>query len=379
MFQILSTAFLFKRNYIKQHFMPGRENRIKKQVFYESIRKFSLQFKSYEDEKYVLGEEESWHEINKQIRRNKRTKLRLRLLYAASIAASITLIFTSIYLLKKPQAVDNRNLNVAITQLTVPEANSEILLITPDQELNIANNSKLQYTVDGDLVIDSLTVDNSSSKKDIDEPAYSQIIVPKGKRSHIFFADGTEMYINSGTRVVYPTVFSKDKREIFVDGEVYLNVKRDEKSPFHVKTENLEVKVLGTVFNVCSYNNEDATSVVLVSGKVEVVNNKKEKIILNPNELLTYDTDNMVKSYVDVFDHICWTQNMMILKHERLDKLLKRLSRYYGKEIYYTPEVGTRTISGKLDLRDDLESVMNIISTLTSLKYQTKDDSIHIN
>lgn len=358
--------------------MANRKNEISKQDFYKFAKKLSLSFKSYEEEKDNIEEKESWDAICKQIRSSKKMKLHRKLVYASSIAASFILIVVSVYFLKSSTLTDKHILPFPISQLATPENNSEILLITPDQKLNIANNSKLKYTVKGELLIDSTTIEQSPIKESIDAPSYSQIIVPKGRRSHIFFADGTEMYINSGTTVVYPTCFSKDKREIYVDGEIYLNVKNDKARPFYVKTVTIDLKVLGTSFNVCSYKEDSVTSVVLVSGKVEVENKKREKVTLNPNELLLLDANSMIKSEVDVFDYTCWTQNMMIFKQERLDNLLKKLSLYYGRDIYYSPEIGNRTISGKLDLRDNLESVMDIISTLTSLKYQIKDNSIHI-
>lgn len=84
------------------------------------------------------------------------------------------------------------------------------------------------------------------------------------------------MYINSGSHVIYPSDFDKDKREILVEGEVYLEVAKDPKRPFFVKTKDFDVKVLGTTFNVSAYKDDAIASVVLVEGKVEVDNNESE-------------------------------------------------------------------------------------------------------
>ena len=81
-------------------------------------------------------------------------------------------------------------------------------------------------------------------------------IVPVGRRSSITFADGTRLWVNSGSKVVYPVKFAKEKREIFVEGEIYLHVSRDEQKPFIVKTHQMDIKVLGTQFNVTAYENE---------------------------------------------------------------------------------------------------------------------------
>lgn len=79
------------------------------------------------------------------------------------------------------------------------------------------------------------------------------------------------MYYNSGSHVIYPSDFDKNKREILVEGEVYLEVAKDPKRPFFVKTKDFDVKVLGTTFNVSAYKDDAIASVVLVEGKVEVV------------------------------------------------------------------------------------------------------------
>lgn len=86
--------------------------------------------------------------------------------------------------------------------------------------------------------------------------------------------------------MIFPTVFAKDKREILVDGEVYLEVAADPSRPFIVKTSTIEVKVLGTRFNVCAYRDEPAASVVLVEGQVEVKNGDNGKNVLSPDDML---------------------------------------------------------------------------------------------
>lgn len=101
------------------------------------------------------------------------------------------------------------------------------------------------------------------------------------------------MYVNAASHVIYPSVFNDDKREIAVEGEVFLEVAHNPKVPFIVKTKGLDVKVLGTVFNVTAYEADDI-SVVLVNGRVEVNSSAKEKMILNPSQMVNWK-DGMMK------------------------------------------------------------------------------------
>ena len=117
---------------------------------------------------------------------------------------------------------------------------------------------------------------------------FNQIIVPPGKRTNVVFADGTKICVNAGTRVVYPEVFLDDSREIYVEGEIYLEVFRDESRPFIVRTEKMNVRVLGTTFNISAYKNQTESSVVLVEGKVEVELINKQKIKVSPNEMVLF-------------------------------------------------------------------------------------------
>lgn len=80
------------------------------------------------------------------------------------------------------------------------------------------------------------------------------MVIPRGKRSVLTFSDGSKVWVNAGTRVIYPTEFEKDKREIYVDGEIYIEVARDEERPFYVRTKDMNVRVLGTKFNVTNMN-----------------------------------------------------------------------------------------------------------------------------
>ena len=143
--------------------------------------------------------------------------------------------------------------------------NTDIQLILSEKEnLKIAGKeSQLKYTKNGKFSINS----NVEQKLDDGEDTYNQLIVPAGKRSSIIFSDGTRMDVNANTRVVYPVVFSHNKREIYVEGEVYLQVSPDKSRPFIVRTDRMDVQVLGTAFDVCTNPDRTLSTVVLVHAK----------------------------------------------------------------------------------------------------------------
>ena len=361
--------------------MPkGRQN--KKQQFRNLVNRIVPLFKRYETKAFDKDEIESWNAISQRINVYERRNLQRRILYFTSAAACVLLVIGGMFSRFSSEKPQSPTLAQVVTKLPVLENSSlEIMLVTAnDQKLNVEDNTNVKYNPDGSIVVNSEKIDQTIAKKKEKTvvPVYNQIIVPKGRRTNVTFADGTRIYVNSGTRVVYPAVFAKDKREIYVDGEIYLEVKHDESRPFYVKTDNMDVRVLGTTFNVCAYNEDMESSVVLVNGKVEVETKKNEKVTLSPDELFSMQPTGVSTRKVDASEYICWTQNMMIFKHEPLSKVLTRLSRYYGKEIAWDADLGKMTISGKLDLRDNVEDVMSIVTTAAPLTFANTDNAITV-
>ena len=181
------------------------------------------------------------------------------------------------------------------------------------------------------------------------------------------------------TRVIYQAVFAKDKLEIFITGEAYLDVTPDSSRPFIVKTNAFNVKVLGTQFNVCVYGDEPKASVVLVEGRVEVENDKHVKEVLAPNQMIELGNKGVSIKEVDVFEYICWKDNLMQVNDRKVGDVLNKLARYYGRTIVFDKEIAEIPLSGKLDLRGSLEDVVEIICQSLFLRQETdKENNIII-
>ncbi|KKB46959.1 hypothetical protein HMPREF1212_04456 [Parabacteroides sp. HGS0025] len=124
-------------------------------------------------------------------------------------------------------------------------------------------------------------------------------------------------------------------------------------------------------FNVCAYKEDTSASVVLVNGSVEVRMGRNKKSQLSPSQRIEIDEKGSNISEVDVFEYICWKDNMMLLNGRKAGETLDRLSRYYGRGIWYNEEIGNIPLSGKLDLRENIEDVINILCQSLFLQYKT--------
>lgn len=180
--------------------------------------------------------------------------------------------------------------------------------------------------------------------------------------------------------MIYPAKFTDHSREIFVEGEVFLDIVHDEKKPFIVKTRRMEVTDLGTQFNVSAYDNESNCLVVLVKGKVEVQTKRKRKSTLSPNQLFLYDnaSDKNTILNVNTQDYVAWKDGYYQFSQQKLDVVLEKLCKYYGVKIQWDDKVGELTCSGKLDLKEEMDKVFHVLQEAAPIEVEQTDGYINI-
>lgn len=314
----------------------------------------------------------------------KRKRISKLYIAAASVAASIALLagihYTSGKLSEKE---DLRQVIALMDMLPVEETDDVVLVMSDSEKLQLASDAKIAYTPKGEVSVDSEEVQsNSSAVKEAKASAsesFNQLIVPKGRRSQLLLSDGTKVWVNAGTKVIYPRVFGEKKREIYVDGEVYLEVTRDEKRPFYVNTEGFEVKVLGTSFDVYAYKQLATSRVVLVNGAVEIKDSQNRQMKMAPNELVSLEENNITgKSIVNAGDYKAWIDGVMVLNGDPLKQLAERLSLLYGIKIVCDSSLDNEQIYGKLDLRDDLDEIIEYIKSMIPLSAREENGVIYL-
>lgn len=316
----------------------------------------------------------SWEKVLLRSRRKGNTSKIV--LYCTSFAAVI-LVLTGIFVTLRMQSERSGNLlSVNLLEEISADISSheEVILVDKEEIIKLDDEVSLVYEEDGNVYV----AEETSSGKILDKSKtgenpgkINQIIVPKGKKANVTFSDGTKLYVNSGSRVIYPQMFARKKREIIVEGEVFIDVAKDEKRPFIVKTSAMEIVVLGTQFNVSAYKEATSSSVVLVKGSVGVKTDiTSDYEVIQPNQLIEYNGMCTQITDVNVYEYISWIDNMMLLNQSTLGQVLDRLSYSYGRTIHCSPEIRDIPISGKLDLKEDLLESIRIICLSLSLEYQ---------
>lgn len=303
---------------------------------------------------------------------------------AASVAATVSILLSLPYIAEKlTQQEDIRQVVALMDALPIEETEDVVLVMSEQKKVQLASDAQITYTPEGNVSVDSEKLQFEKTEQDETKDAYhesyNQLLVPKGRRSQLLLSDGTKVWVNAGTKVIYPRVFGEKKREIYVEGEVYLEVTHDENRPFYVNTEGFEVKVLGTSFDVYAYKRMPESRVVLVNGSVEIKDQQNKQVRMAPNELVSLEHNNITeKRTVNASDYMAWTEGIMVLNGDHLNMLVDRLSLLYGTKIICDSSLDNEQIYGKLDLRDDLDEIIDYIKSMIPISAREENGVIYL-
>ncbi len=192
-------------------------------------------------------------------------------------------------------------------------------------------------------------------------------VVPLGSQAKIVLPDGTIAWLNAGTTLKYTNKYGKKNREVEMTGEGYFDVKKDADKPFLVQTNDLEIKVLGTIFNVRSYTSDPTVEVSLIEGKVDVsaVDNETDmKITLLPNQQLHFikESNTMYANYADVSKSAQWQIGKLHFVDATLEEIAKNLERKFDVQIYFeSNDIKDEYYSGSLDMNLSVRTLLEYI------------------
>jgi len=211
------------------------------------------------------------------------------------------------------------------------------------------------------------------------------ISVPKGNKSEIILPDGSKIWLNNNSKLIYPKKFNQSERKVELIGEGYFEIQRNVKVPFIVKTSDISIKVLGTKFNISAYPNDKFIETTLISGKVTVQSNENPEVVstLNPGESMTFDKLNnrAAINNVDTKFYTYWMKGEFVFKDEKFETLAKRIERIYNVEIIFEdPALKEKTYTGDFKVDDNIYSILEIFKRSTSIpiEYITDRNKITI-
>ena len=317
------------------------------------------------------------YEISKKLdREDARVKLRGRFVNFMRYAA-IAVVFFSIGAIVVYLNTKKDNLIDYLSKIETPASVTSPVLIISDGESVQLNNgeSTVNYRNPGEIILNEKKIIKTD-----DDIKISQLVMPYGSSSKIVLSDSSVVWLNAGSSLIYPSKFTGKNREVVLFGEAYFSVSSDVNKPFIVQTSALEIKAIGTEFNVSAYPEDNVIQTVLKKGivtirRIEGAKNENE-ILLSPNQLALFDKKTKQSRITEVNTdfHTLWTDGLLCFENRDLNRIVKSLERYYNIDIQFEkPLVGMIKISGKLDLNQNQEEVFEYLEKVSSAKFEKID------
>ena len=222
----------------------------------------------------------------------------------------------------------------------------------------------------------------------IEKLVYNTLKVPNGKRFDVVLSDGTHVFLNAGTSLKYPIKFIQGKnRKVFLNGEAFFDVTKDEEHPFVVNAQALDVQVLGTKFNMTTYDEDAKSEVVLVEGSIamnsENAVSESEGTILEPGFKGSYDKSEGVitTQKVNTSIYTSWISGNVIFRNAAFDSIVKKLERLYNVTIINNNEqLANERFNANIEVDNEtIEQVLNYFNKVYQIEYTIVNNKIVIN
>ncbi|KIO45980.1 MULTISPECIES: FecR family protein [Sanguibacteroides] len=306
-----------------------------------------------------------WHNLKRQIKPRKRFIRLKQIGYAAGI---ILLLGAGFYFQQFISTRENRNNTYSISefipgsrQAILRRANGENVLLTNADSI-IACDGRF-----GDIKKIKNKLIYAAAKNDSKE-VWDTLETPNSCEFQVTLSDGTNVWLNARSRLIYPVAFVGETRSVRLEGEGYFEVRRDEKHPFIAEINGMTIKVLGTSFNLKSFSEEARTTVTLISGKVEV-NVGNRNLVLTPDMQADLVGEELTVKQVDAEAYRAWTKGNFVFRRERLESIMNDLARWYNVEIRY--EEGTKEIlfSGIMNRYETISETLWMIEKTGKVKF----------
>ncbi len=207
---------------------------------------------------------------------------------------------------------------------------------------------------------------------------YLTLAVPRAGKYKLTLSDGTKVWLNAASSLKYPSTFRGRERLVEVQGEAYFEVQHDSAHPFIVKTTQQNVTVLGTAFNVNTYNKDKETT-TLVRGRIALTNDRGGKKILLPGDQAVVRGDLFAVSKVNTQDYTAWKDDLIVLNDQDIYDIFRQLERWYDVEFVNMDAIhANKTLSGEIPRNTPLSAILQALEEQTHVKFEINGRRIMI-
>jgi ferric-dicitrate binding protein FerR (iron transport regulator) len=208
------------------------------------------------------------------------------------------------------------------------------------------------------------------------EVVWQTITTPPGVKSHFYLPDSTSIWLNSSSSASYPLTFAGDFRQVKITGEAFLDVKKDQKHPFVVELGKINIKVLGTRFDVIRYEKENQTDIILESGSISLSQgasgNEKTFAELRPGELASFDKagNNLMIKAVRTDKYTSWIHGKLVFREDPMSEVVTKLNRWFNVQIEVAdPEIYSYIYTATFQ-NESIDEILELLKISVPIRYQ---------
>ncbi|MGE8380674.1 MAG: FecR family protein [Sphingobacterium sp.] len=286
-------------------------------------------------------------------------------------AASLVLLCTVSFYIFQKQAAQLPSSAEKQSSTISPGTDQAILTLGNGEKILLDDSKNGELSTEGNIRINKLKSGNlvyTASKK-VSKVLSNTLSTPRGGRYQLTLADGTQVWLNAQSSITYPSAFQGSAREVTITGEVYFEVAHNAKMPFRVRSENQLIEVLGTHFNVNTYNVKSSAKTTLLSGSIALTNTH-QRIILKPGEQGIVAGRSMSVKNVDPAEVIAWKEGYFDFTDADIGSVIDELGRWYNVDIRYNGTATHETFTGRIPRSWPFEKVLNLLKTFKSIQVE---------
>ncbi|MGV8092474.1 MAG: FecR family protein [Mangrovibacterium sp.] len=334
---------------------------------------------------YTQGRSDLPIDIEGALRNVKRRTNTRRILWSriASVAAAAAILVSAAFYFLLPDQTDIKSAAVTPVQIE-PGKNKAVLILDNGSSYELTPENKVAIDLGGvQVTSQGNQVEYKTKNKATKEPEYNTLKVPLGGEFFLILSDSTKVWLNSGTTLRYPVLFSEDERKVELEGEAYFQVKKGE-IPFRVQSREQTAEVLGTAFNLSSYDDNPVVLTTLVEGKLKVYLNddpeKQEILLPGRQSCFSRDTHTLTQYEVNIREFVAWKDGWFVFKNAPLKSMMQTLSRWYDINVIFMNEgSGSIRFTGEIRRYDNLNELLFFIEKTNEVKMVIDRKTVIIN
>ena len=324
-----------------------------------------------------LNKRAAWERVDRNTKKYRHPILRRCMKYAATIVLPLFMVGVGFYLIRDKEEIhpvaEMVKISPGVTKAELVLADGHKVVLGTETIDSLVSEEGVNIVKDGNGV-------SYLGNKEEGDLAYNIMRVPRGGEFKVRLQDGTLVYMNSETELKYPVRFVGKERRVYLSGEAYFEVQRDTTKPFIVVMNGNEVRVLGTEFNVRSYEDEKCQFTTLVAGKVLLTTHDHRCIELLPNEQGIVDPQGDIrKEQVDVALYTAWKDGNFVFRKQSLEHIMEIVERWYDLKVTFEDEWCKHvSFSGNVERYDDFSKLAEMLEATGSVKFRIKNNEIYV-